>query len=80
MLGLALLRAAARGTRDGVCVACASAGAEAAAAGRVFVRVRIRPAGNADEADQKEQAGGYSPELRKIAHTINVDSPNRARG
>ena len=79
-LVLALLRAAVRGARGGVRAALACTATEAVAAGGILVNVRVRPAGNADEAEHQEQAGGYSPKLRTVAHTISVDSSNRAEG
>lgn len=80
MLARALLRAAARVTRGGIRVALACTATEAVAAGGILVSVRVRPTGNADEPEHQEQAGGYSPKLRKAAHTISVDSSNRAEG
>ena len=77
---LALLLAGHRGTRVGGQAACASAATEPLIAGRVLIGVRVRPARNPEEPNHQEQAGTYSPELRKSPHAISVDSESGVKG
>ena len=77
---LALLQVGHWGTRVGARAACASAATERLIPGRVLIGVRVRPARNPDEPNHQEQAGTYSPEVRKCPHAISVDSKSDVNG